>query len=118
MKKTYSELLKDPRWQKKRLEIMNRDDFTCRKCQSKEKTLHVHHVAYLAGNDPWDYHDNFYLTLCHECHETEHADAIKSLSATLSTLGFFSDDIEAFEAYVCTNPEIFNQFLKSLRAWA
>jgi 5-methylcytosine-specific restriction endonuclease McrA len=32
MKKTYSELLKSPKWQKKRLEIMSRDKFTCKKC--------------------------------------------------------------------------------------
>jgi len=28
-KLTYSEKLKDPRWQKKRLEILSRDNFTC-----------------------------------------------------------------------------------------
>lgn len=68
---TYKEKLLDPRWQKKRLSILNRDEFTCKHCNSKDKTLHVHHLDYLALKDPWDYSDEFLLTLCHECHEEE-----------------------------------------------
>lgn len=51
----YSEKLKDPRWQKKRLEIMARDFFTCQMCQCKDNTLHVHHRHYIGGREPWDY---------------------------------------------------------------
>lgn len=29
---TYSQKLRDPRWQKKRLEILERDSFTCQHC--------------------------------------------------------------------------------------
>jgi hypothetical protein len=62
----YKEKLKDPRWQKKRLEIFNRDKFACICCGSKEKELQVHHLKYL-GN-PWDV-DNIHLeTLCKDCH--------------------------------------------------
>lgn len=43
---TYYEMLKDPRWQKKRLEIMERDEFACRDCGDKESTLNVHHTYY------------------------------------------------------------------------
>lgn len=39
----YSQLLKDPRWQKKRLEILDRDDWKCTHCEAEHKTLHVHH---------------------------------------------------------------------------
>lgn len=65
---TYSEKLKDPRWQKKRLEVMCRDEFTCRDCGDKDNTLHVHHCAY-AGREPWAIPMNALLTLCLDCHE-------------------------------------------------
>lgn len=65
----YSEKFKDPRWQKKRLEILNRDKFKCRVCKSDKKTLHVHHFVYLIGRDPWEYDDKILITLCEDCHE-------------------------------------------------
>lgn len=71
-KSTYSEKLKDPRWQKKRLEIFERDNWTCQICDSKEKTLHVHHWHYENGLDPWEYANFSLTTLCNSCHEMEH----------------------------------------------
>lgn len=68
---TYSEKLKDPRWQKKRLEILNRDNFECKHCGSKEKTLHVHHTYYGRNLDPWEAENKWLVTLCFECHEEE-----------------------------------------------
>lgn len=68
MSKSYAEKLKDPRWQAKRLEILSRDEFTCLTCQSKDKTLHVHHRWYEKGLDPWDYESDVYQTLCEDCH--------------------------------------------------
>lgn len=64
---TYFEKLQDPRWQKKRLEVFKRDNFTCRDCGNAESTLHVHHCAY-CGN-PWEAPLSVLLTLCAECHE-------------------------------------------------
>lgn len=69
MPKTYSEKLKDPRWQKRRLEVMKRDGFTCHRCRDKEKTLNVHHLMYDKGKDPWDYDDCALITLCEDCHK-------------------------------------------------
>lgn len=69
--KTYSEKLKDPRWQRRRLEILNRDNFTCQKCADTEKTLHVHHRWYKAGKEPWEYPDDILITLCESCHSEE-----------------------------------------------
>lgn len=68
-KKTYAELLKDPRWQKKRLEILNRDSFICKSCGDNEKTLHVHHLVYINNNQPWEYEDKLLITLCEDCHQ-------------------------------------------------
>ncbi len=68
---SYSEKLRDPRWQKKRLEVFQRDNWTCQKCFSKEDTLNVHHRKYIPKHDPWDYPLELLVTLCEECHEEE-----------------------------------------------
>lgn len=65
----YSDLLKDPRWQKKRLDIMNRDSFSCQRCFSTDKTLHVHHIKYIGK--PWECPDKYLITLCEQCHACE-----------------------------------------------
>jgi hypothetical protein len=68
---TYAEKLKDPRWQKKRLEIMERDNWTCQICGTKEKTMHTHHLIYIKGREPWDYTDVALQCLCEDCNEKE-----------------------------------------------
>lgn len=65
---TYAEKLKDPRWQKKRLLVMDRDNWTCRGCGSDIDNLHVHHMRYY--KDPWDAPDHDLITFCHSCHES------------------------------------------------
>lgn len=70
-KSTYFEKLRDPRWQRKRLEVMQRDEFTCRACFDKDSTLNVHHRAYVKGNEPWDYPLDSLVTLCESCHSNE-----------------------------------------------
>lgn len=67
MPSTYSEKLRDPRWQKKRLKILERDGFKCRDCGSKTKTLEVHHTYYAKG-EPWDTPDEFLMAVCCSCH--------------------------------------------------
>jgi hypothetical protein len=66
--KTYSEKLKDPRWQKKRLEVLQRDNFTCLLCGDNETELHVHHKEYLNGHQPWGYELTNFATYCKHCH--------------------------------------------------
>jgi len=66
--KTYGEKLLDPRWQKKRLEVMERDKFKCRSCHADSETLHVHHLFYDKGAEPWEYEESALLTLCKTCH--------------------------------------------------
>ena len=70
-KESYAEMLRNPLWQKKRLEIMQRDDFTCQHCGSKERELQVHHRIYHKGSKPWEYEDKELITLCSQCHEAE-----------------------------------------------
>jgi len=66
---SYSEKLKDPRWQKRRLEILNRDNFTCQVCGDTKNTLHVHHKKYF--KEPWDAANWALITLCSSCHSRE-----------------------------------------------
>lgn len=70
----YSEKLKDPRWQRKRLEVLQREDFTCETCKAIEKTLHVHHKFYETGKEPWEYPLEAFMVLCVDCHEEEESE--------------------------------------------
>lgn len=63
---------KDPRWQRRRLEIMQRADFRCENCEDEGSTLNVHHKIYRKKADPWDYGDDELLCLCETCHEQWH----------------------------------------------
>jgi hypothetical protein len=66
---SYAKKLQNPLWQKKRLEILQRDGFKCLHCGCNDKELHVHHRWYQFGKDIWDYPDTCFETLCFECHE-------------------------------------------------
>jgi len=94
--RSYSEKLKDPRWQKKRLTILDRDKWQCRLCRDSEMMLVVHHRIYLPGQDPWDYPDMLLITLCQPCHEGETADRPAAERRLLDTLRsrLFSDDLD------------------------
>jgi len=67
MKITYKDRLLDPRWQRKRLEIMERDNFQCQSCGDAKNTLQIHHKSY--GRYPWSVKNDQLITLCCECHE-------------------------------------------------
>ncbi|MES2592373.1 MAG: HNH endonuclease [Bacteroidota bacterium] len=69
---TYAEKLSHPYWQRVRLEIMQRDNFKCVRCKATTITLHVHHLTYEYGRDPWDYPESNFITLCETCHNKEH----------------------------------------------
>lgn len=93
---SYADKLKDPRWQKKRLEILSRDNFTCQYCNDTEKTLHVHHKMYLRNRDVWDYDDRLLVTFCEDCHKYQHDDKKEYESLLLETLymkGFSYDNL-------------------------
>jgi hypothetical protein len=65
----YVTLLRDPRWQKKRLEILTRDKWHCVWCHDYESPLQVHHKLYERSRSPWDYPGTNFITLCDRCHE-------------------------------------------------
>lgn len=91
---TYAQKLKDPRWQRKRLEIMSRDGFTCQKCGSASNTLNVHHHRYLLGRNPWEYPDADLVTLCEKCHESEHeGQSVASLRPLVESLRITEENL-------------------------
>lgn len=99
-KSDYSAKLLDPRWQKKRLKVLERDEFTCQICGATDKTLHVHHSHYRTDADgPWDYADASLVTVCNDCHEGEHenfSDIQKSLFEVVCNAGFSTAERQLF----------------------
>jgi len=65
----YSELLRLPQWQKKRLYILDLRGWKCEACGETEKALQVHHLNYIDGHRPWDYPDDWFEVLCDGCHD-------------------------------------------------
>lgn len=91
---SYLNKLKSPLWQKKRLEILNRDKFTCQDCGGVESTLHVHHIAYY--KEPWDCPNELLVTLCEDCHENESHDlkiVTKNLIENMKKSGLRAKDL-------------------------
>ena len=96
-KKQYAAKLRDPRWQRKRLEVLERDEFTCQLCCDSTSTLMVHHRYYEGGRDPWDYPMGALVTLCEICHQHEHEErpsAERALLDALRRADFMADDIK------------------------
>lgn len=69
----YKEQIKSPRWQKRRLEIMQNDNFTCQLCGDTDSMLNVHHLSYHKDRNIWEYEDWELITLCENCHKEEHS---------------------------------------------
>lgn len=47
---------------------MERAGFKCEDCK-EQKHLHIHHLFYQRGLEPWEYPNESLLALCEECHE-------------------------------------------------
>ncbi len=79
----YLDKLKDRRWQRKRLEIMQRDNWICTQCRNSDNSvqLHVHHKKYgwkdyfkRIPADPWECLDADLVSLCEPCHSNHHGE--------------------------------------------
>jgi len=65
---TYAEKLRDPRWQRKRLEALDNAGWRCSGCRDKTSTLYVHHNFYVRGREPWEYSVEELTVACDPCH--------------------------------------------------
>lgn len=113
---SYYAQLRSPMWQRRRLETMQRDRFTCQLCMGTDITLHVHHKHYVKGRKAWEYGDDELVTVCETCHPLMHdqSDDVKQVMSKLridgpcsvpeaialiagwSAHGIPRDDMEAF----------------------
>jgi len=86
---TWYEQLRDPRWQKKRLHILEQHKFQCVDCGSTLKTLHVHHLIYKKKKAPWEYEDCELTVLCEDCHKKCHKN-IDQLNQAIDLMKVYS----------------------------
>ena len=70
----YSEQLQDPRWKRRRYEILVRDKHACKICGYLGPHVNVHHIEY--SGMAWDAPDDALITLCRNCHRKLHIDKI------------------------------------------
>lgn len=105
----YKDQIKSPKWQKKRLEILKRDEFTCQECGNKEQTLHIHHKHYNKGAKIWEYENWELTTLCEDCHSKTH-NGIKKIE-----LGKIETEIIELSRLMPSDK--FNQFHRFLKSY-
>jgi 5-methylcytosine-specific restriction endonuclease McrA len=71
----YQALLQSEHWQKRRKQILERDNYNCVRCGSTHN-LNVHHRQYHKKTEsfinPWAYKSNNLVTLCRPCHQLGH----------------------------------------------
>lgn len=112
----YHEQIKHPLWQKKRLEVLELNNFTCSECSNETEELNVHHPFYKRGAMIWDYEAIELQCLCKTCHAKNHIideEIKKSLSGLSSSqkmvvfgyinsmIGpFYQDDEDYMPGYV------------------
>jgi hypothetical protein len=96
MSKDWHSLYRDPRWQKKRLEVLERAEWCCQACGDDEKELHVHHAYYTGNKKPWEYPDDSLSALCDACHKYA-----EELRQSIKRIGTFPIEVqEAFDQLI------------------
>lgn len=118
-KKSYSEKLLDPRWQKKRLEVLDAAEFTCEICGDSESTLHVHHKQYLKNHEIWEYDADQLACLCKNCHSNHHEqeDLLKDAISRIPIDGPFDSEHVAFLIYGLLGIKKQNMFKYQEHMW-
>ena len=88
----YWQQLKHPLWQRKRLEVFQRDGFMCQRCCAEDQPLHAHHKLYIKGRMAWEYAADDLTTLCDSCHESEHVE-LDEFRQTVAESGLLTADL-------------------------
>jgi len=116
---TYFEQIKSPLWQKKRLEILQRDNFTCRSCDVGDSQLHVHHLRYIKNKMIWEYEDCFLITVCEDCHKqiTLTNESIKNIfQSSITTTDHAMEYLELVKLIDQLDPPEINNIRKLIEA--
>ena len=82
-RKSYREKLLDPRWQKKRLQVLERASWACEACGDDSSTLHVHHGYYARGVEPWEADFDTLWCLCELCHAEDSGADLRAAVASI-----------------------------------
>jgi hypothetical protein len=73
MSDSFYQQYQDPRWQRKKYEIMAQRNWVCEWCGAKDRQLHVHHGYYEKDRAVWDYPNDSLYCLCDPCHRKANA---------------------------------------------
>lgn len=69
-------------WQKKRNEIVNRDNNECERCKGKgkySKAECVHHIVPVKENPYLALEESNLISLCNDCHNLEHPEKLSEM---------------------------------------
>ena len=110
----YIDKLKHPKWQKKRLEVLNRDEFRCQLCWDNNSTLHVHHKYYKKGQEPWAYKLKAFITLCEHCHKKYHPENNKPQVKKDNKIDDIFDFIHAYVVSTIFEEKTATEILKEI----
>jgi len=65
---SYKEQLKHPLWDKKRQEILERDNYKCVICGTDLHRLEIHHLCYFPDSLVWEYENELLISVCGKHH--------------------------------------------------
>ncbi len=104
---------------RRRLEIMERDNFQCQayNCQNKTKILNVHHLDYFRDVNAWEYPSDLLITVCESCHHKENMrwKHEQHLLSSLKMKGFLVVDLVALTTAIYSHPGPCNNILNEIR---
>lgn len=66
---SYREQMNHPLWIKKKSEILQRDNFSCRICGTQLHRLEVHHLCYFPDLLAWEYDSELIVSVCGKHHD-------------------------------------------------
>ncbi len=115
----YKDDLENINWQRRRLEIFERDNWTCqnKSCDRVNDKMDVHHYLYLGDLKPWMYPNDMLITLCRNCHQKEQGrtELETNLATTLKMKGFLMSDLLSFSCKLDTDSSFTQTLLNILR---
>ncbi len=116
---TFKKQYESPKWQKKRLEVLELSNYTCEECGDKETQLHVHHVRYIKGRKVWEYHTDALQCLCKNCHQKRHDTkehkVVEYFRDAFNNEGFCKTKISAYSLYdILNDKELRNDIFEFL----
>ena len=84
----YIEESKTVEWQRKVDEIRQRDNYMCKICGAQDRQVQVHHTYYSQNLHYWEYPNEQLITLCQDCHLSEHelVDRFKMIKTSMNPM--------------------------------